>query len=292
MARYVLVEEDNNNAGCLTAIIIGFIVVAVLIYLAIYALAIILGIILLISAVIGSVITIRNYIVALKDSITAYAHVSKPSGWIIPNFLYKWFKISWETIKGAWSYNIGNIKDFFGKLGFYKFLSFKKWIYFFSGLSVLLFGSLVSLFIFSFHFYLITLVIELMILAFIAALVIFGLIGLGISVAVSTTNYFSRVNESYCGSATILSAYITQCGYREFVQVIKNYCIESYAYVKDGFSMFKTLPLFSLKKWIRLGSSIMTIIVGTLMLLVYGTIHIVILSILFVFFKIVSLFHR
>lgn len=291
MARYILVDDDSNAAGCLTAIIFWFIITAVLIHFAVYVLEIILGIILFISAVIGAVITIKNYIFGLRDSIIAYAHVSKPYGWIIPAFIYKWFKISWETVKGAWGYNIGDIKKMFGKLGFYRFLSFKKWMYFFSGLSVLLFGSLVSLCIFFFYFCLIAFVIELLLFVFIVVLVILGLIGFGVSVSVSTTNYFSRVSESYFGAATILSKYVTQCGYKEFIQVVKNYCIKSCVYVKDGFSKFNTLPLFSPKKWIRLCSSIMTVAVGILMLLIYATIHILILSILFVFFKIVSLFH-
>lgn len=291
MARYVVVDDDNN-AGRLTAIIIGIIVIAVVAYFAMYALAIALGIILLISCVIGTILTIRNYIVALRDSLRSYAHAPKPSGWIVPTFVYRWIKISWETIKGAWSYNIGSIKDFFGKIGFYKFLSFKKWIYLFSGLSILVFGSIVSLFILLLHLYLIIVVIELVIVVAIVALAIFGLIGLGVSVAVSTTNYITRISESYCSSAAILSAYITQCGYSEYIQVIKNYVTESINYIKDGFSQFITLPFLSFKKWLRLGSSIMTIIVGSIMLLIFATVHILILPILFAFFKIVSLFHR
>lgn len=292
MARYVVVDDNRSSAGCLTAIIIGFIVIAALIYLAVYALSIALGIILLISAVIGSILTIRNYIVALRDSITSFAHISKPSSRAIPNFAYKWFKISWETIKGAWGYNISSIKNFFGKIGFYKFLSFRKWMYLFSGLSVLIFGSLLSLFVFLFHLHLIMFAVELMLAALLLAFIVFGLIGLGVSVAVSTTNYFTRISESYCGSATIFSAYITHCGYKEFVQIVKNYCSESVVYIKDGFSIFKVLPMFSFKKWLRLGSSTMTIIVGSLMFLIYATIHILILSVLFAFFKIISTFRR
>ena len=291
MSRYVVVDDDNN-AGCLTAIIIGIIAIAVLAYFAMYALAIALGIILLISCVIGPILTIRNYIVALRDGIRSYAHAPKPRGWIVPIFVYRWIKISWETIKGAWSYNIGSIKNFFGKIGFYKFLSFKKWICLFSGLSILVFGSIVSLFILFLHLYLIVGVIELVIVVAIVALAVWGLIGLGVSVAVSTTNYITRISESYCSSATILSAYITQCGYSEYIQVIKNYTTESISYIKDGVSQFSTLPFLSLKKWLRLGSSIMTIIVGSIMLLIFAPIHVLILSVLFLFFKVLSVFRR
>lgn len=293
MARYYVVDDnDSNPGGCLATIFIVVIVLAVLAYFAMYALAIVLGIILLISLIIGTILTIRNYIVALRDSIVSYGYISKPSEWIIPNFAYKWVKVSLETIKCAWSYNIGNIKDLFGKLRYYRFLSFRKWIYLFSALSVLIFGSIVSVSIVLLDLCLIALAIALVIIALAVACVFFALVGLGISIGVSTKNYYTRIRESYYSSATILSAYITQSGYREFVQIIKNYFSESVTYVKDGFTTFKTLPLMSFMKWLKLGSSSMMFISGSLMFVIYATIHILTISVLFIFFKIVSIFHR
>lgn len=291
MAKYIRVEDDNN-AGCLPTVIIGVIIVIAVAYFAMYALAIALGIVLLISCVIGTILTIKNYVAALRDSIRSYAHIHRPSGWIVPTFVYRWIKISWETMKGAWGYNIGNTKTFFGKIGFYNLLRFKKWICLFAGLSILVFGSMVSLLILFFHLCLIVVTIGLAIGVAIVSLVIFGLIGLGISAAVSTTNYITRISESYCSAATILSAYIIQCGYSEYIQVIKNYITESISYIRDGFSQFTTPPILLVTKWLRLGSSMMTVIVGSIMLLIFAAVHILILSILFAFFKIVSLFHR
>ncbi len=291
MAKYVRVEDDNN-AGCLTTIIISVIIAVAVAYFAMYALAIALGIVLLISCVIGTILTIKNYIAALRDSIRSYAHVYKPSGWIVPTFVYRWIKISWETMKGAWSYNIGNTKTFFGKIGFYRFLSFKKWICLFSGLSILVFGSMVSLLILLLYLCLIVVAIGLVMAVAIVSLVIFVLIGLGISAAVSTTNYITRISESYCSSATILSAYIIQCGYSEYIQVIKNYVTESISYIRDGFSQFTTPPILLVTKWLRLGSSTMTVIVGSIMLLIFAAVHILILSVLFLFFKILFVFRR
>jgi len=247
---------------------------------------------LLISLLIGTILTIRNYVVALRDSINNYGYVSKPSNWIIPNFAYKWINVSWETIKCAWGYNIGNIKDLFMMFGSYRFLSFRKWICLFSALSVLIFGTLASLSIVLLDLSLILLVIALVLTALALACVFFALAGLGISIGVSTKNYYTRIRESYYSSATILSAYITQSGYREFVQIIKNYFSESVTYVKDGFTTFKTLPLMSFMKWLKLGSSSMMFISGSLMFVIYATIHILTISVLFIFFKIVSIFHR
>lgn len=287
MAKYVVVEDDNHS-GCLTALLIGIIVIAVVAYFAFYVLAIALGIILIISGVIGTFITIRNYIVALRDCITKYGHSIKPNGWIIPTFLYRWIKISWETTKDAWSYNVGNIKNFFGKIGFYKFLSFKKWIYLFSGLSIIIFGTIVSLSILLLHFYLIFIALNLIVTVLLAVSIIFGLIGLCISVATSTSNYLISLKESFDSSATVFSAYITSCGYSEYLSIAKNYWAKTQTYIRDGFDMFRTLPLFSLKKWVRLWSSIVMIIVGAVVYVFFAIIHIVCLTILFLVFKPIS----
>ncbi len=291
MAKYVRVEDDNN-AGCLTALVIGFIVIVAVAYFAMYALAIALGIILLISCVIGTVLTVRNYIVALRDSIRSCAHMSKPSSWGVPTFLYRWIVIVWETIKGAWSYNVGSIKVFFGKMSFYRVLSFKKWICLFSGLSILIFGSIVSAFVFLFHLCLIIAVLQLAIAILIITLILFSMIGLGAAVAASTANYISRIHESYCGAATILSAYIIQCGFSEYFQVIKNYIAESINKIRDGFAQFSILPVLSFKKWFLLGKPIMTIIAGSIMLVVFAVVHILVLSILYLPFRIIAVVNR
>lgn len=291
MAKYVRVEDDNN-AGCLTALVIGFIVIVAVAYFAMYALAIALGIILLVSCVIGTVLTVRNYIVALRDSIKSCAHVSKPSSWGVSNFLYRWIVIVWETIKGAWSYNVGSIKVFFGKMSFYRVLSFKKWICLFSGLSILIFGTIVSAFIFLFHLCLIIAVFQLAIAVALITLILFSMIGLGAAVAASTANYISRIHESYCGAATIFSAYIIQCGFGEYLQVIKKYVAESINTIRDGFAQFGTLPVLSFKKWFLLGKSIMTIIVGSIMLFVFAGVHILVLSILYLPFRIIAIINR
>lgn len=292
MAKYYLVEERDNGAGCLTALVVGIIVIVALAYFAMYALAIALGIVLIVSALYGTIITLKNGFVALGASIPVYAHVNKPNGWILPTFVYRWVMIVWETIRGAWVYNGANIKDCFTKAGAHRFLSFKKWINLFSALSILVFGALLTLLIVVLHVYLFTVVLRLVIAAVVLASVIFGLIGLGISVAYSTTNYLSRLRESYYNSATIFSAYVTQQGYKEFWQVIKNYWCENVNYLKDGIATFKTLPLLSFKKWLKLWTGIMLMIIGTLLLVVYAILHLLVISILFVVFKIISLFKR
>ena len=152
MARYRIIEEDDG-AGCITAAVIGGIIIAVILYLAMYIIGFILSIILFISAVIGSVITLRNYIVALRDSISMCSYCPRPRFWIGPTFTFKWIKVVALSIWGAWGYNLGNIRNFFGSMGYHKFLSFKRWLYFFSGLSVLIFGTLMSIALVVFHLY-------------------------------------------------------------------------------------------------------------------------------------------
>ena len=296
MASYRIVEEDDSSGGgCIAAIIIGIIALAIILIIAYFALiviGIILGIILLISAIIGTFFTIRNYVFALRDNVPLFSTIDKPAGWIIPNFVYKWLVTAWETFKDAWKYNWDSTKTFFKKSAAARFLSPKKWVFLFSSISVLLFGTLISVLILLFHVFLFVAVIQIILAVLFLALMIFVLVGSVIAAIESTKNYIARLKESYSSCSMTFSEYITVSGYKEYVSVIKEYFSESIYYVKDGFIIFSTLPLLSFKKWFRLGSSIMTVVVGSLLFVLYALIHIIVISVLFVVFKVISLFRK
>ena len=292
MSKYYVVKEEDNSTGCLIAIIFAVIALIVVAYLAMYVLGILLAIILFASVLMGAGLTLKNYFMALRDSVSLYAHEPKPDRWFLPTFFYRWFKVSWESLKGAWVYNIESIKEFFNKMGFYRLLSIRKWLYLFSALSVLVFGTGATLAILFFHLYLIVLALRILLVAFLAVCAIFALIGFGIALAVSVMNYISRLRESYYQSATIFSAYITQGGYRAYLDTVKEYCVEAIRYIKEGFSTFASLPWLSFRKWMNFGSALMTIFVAPVLLVVFAVVHVVVLSVLFVVFKLIGLFHR
>ncbi len=288
MARYVRVDDDNSGGGgCLLAAIFGLIILAVIIYLAIVALAIILGIILIVSALLGIVLTLRNFFSALRDSLAICAGISKPNGWIIPNFVYKFFKIGWETVKALWRQNISDMKNFFGNLGLYRVFGFKFWLNLFSGISLLVFGTIATWVLYLFYNWVLMTIVLLAFLGLVLITTVFALIGLGVAVAISVTNYISRFSESVSGYGFF--DYVTQGGYSECFGVLGNYWSENVFSMKDRFADFGSFPLISFKKWLSLGIGLMLAVVGTLLLAVFGVIHILLLSLLFIVMKPISL---
>ena len=288
MAKYYVVKERNSGSGCLVGLILGIIIVVLLLIFAMSVISIIIGVVLLISGIVGTVITIKNYFVALVDAIRSYSHYPKPRNWVIPTFLYRWVKINWETTKNSWRSNFENVKNFFNKMCTHHFFSVGLWFWLFSALSILVFGSIASIAIFFFHLYVFTVIVRILLIFLAVASVIFGAIGLVMSLIRSFANYFVSIRDSRRRVAMPLPSYILKRGYREYFNVIKGYWLENMDCIKDGFRIFSMRPFMSFKKWLNLFGSIMLMIVGTVLLPVFAIVHIIVLSFMFLFFLITS----
>ena len=289
MAKYIIVKENDNSAGCLTGIIFLIIAVVALAIVAFYVLFIIGIILLIIAGIFAAIITIRNYILAVVESVKTHRSISKPSGWIFPTFIYRWIKLNWETIKGAWKYNINDIKNFAGKIGFYRILSFRKWFYLFATVSVTVLGTLISFFVIYIQIHFTICVFGIFFTVFSTVSLIFLLIGLIISLRIATVNYISSIRDSYRFCSATFYDYIVMYSVKEFPKIVANYWAENISKIKNNFSEFVTLPFMSFKKWVDFESAILLCVVGVLLNIIYIPIHLLIILILFVCFSVVNL---
>ena len=125
-----------------------------------------------------------------------------------------------------------------------------------------------------------------------AALSVFALVGLGIALFVTVKNYITSFTNSLGNACCTYFDYVLNFGFREYIAIIKQFCTDTIDYIKEGFVLFGTLPFFSLMKWVRAGSSLMAVFVSLLLLPASALVHIIVQSILFGVFKLISLFHR
>ncbi len=291
MAKYYLVEEKDNT-GCFVAIAIAAVILIAIAWIAMYALLILLGIVLAVGALIGTVLALKDYVLALRDSISCYRYADKPERFPLPAFIYRWLRIVWGTIVISWKYIVADLKNYFGKAGFYRLLSFKKWLNIFAGISLAVCGVLLSLFIVFIHLYILWIALCVLAVALAVFATVFGLVGVFLSAAFATTNYISCARDSRNRMATVLSAYVTDCGYREYLAIIREYWSETVARIKTGLTSFSGSSLLSVKAWLRFAEGALLILTGTILFVPYALIHILVQSVLFVVFKIASLFAR
>ena len=285
--------SDRDSGGCLVALVFIIIIFIVIAYFAWWIIVGLLAILGIVGTAIGAIITLRNFFVSLGHSISAYGHAMKPINWtFIPNFLYRFVKITWSALVETWHYNIGNIKSFFTVFSNSKLFSMKKWFFFFAGISVAGFGTLMTFFILFLFLYVVYFVFMVILSLILAACAVFLLIGLGTAVFFTVKNYIASYKDSYYGARTTFMDYILSYGYREYFGVMGGCWQENLVRMENGFYSFKTEPLLSFKKWIGLGGALMIITVGTVLTGFFGLLHIIYQSVLFGIFKIVSLFKK
>ena len=285
--------SNRDNGGCLVALVFFIIILIVIAYFAWWIIVGLLCILGIVGTAIGAIITLRNFFVSLGHSISSYSSAMKPVNWtLIPTFFYRFVKINWTALVETWHYNIGNIKTFFSVFSSSKLFSMKKWFFFFAGLSVALFGTLMTFFIVFFLLYVVYIVFMVIFSLILLACMAFLVIGLGTAVFFATKNYIAAYKDSYYGARTTFMDYILSYGYREYLTVLGDCWRENLTRMENGFYSFKTEQLLSFKKWIGLGGALMIITAGTVLTGIFALLHIIYQSVLFGIFKLISLFKR
>ena len=278
--------RDERGAGCLTTLIVALVVGTFVAYFAAYVFLIILGIALVISGIIGTVVAVYNYASAFINSIKSHRYAYSPNK--ASNFVYWWYKVNFETVKIVWKSNILGIKTLGSKIGFYKVLSFRKWICLYTTLSIAAFGTVVSV---AAIFMQVIIVIAILCIFFgllVLICAISTIIGLGIVISKSITNYFLSVSESFRKYSYSVSQYIVKYSYKEFVKIVKSYFEKLDIEVKNVKTEYFTLPFKSVRKWIDLGVLIMLYPIGIIILFPIFIIHLIVNSFLFAIFGLIS----
>lgn len=126
MSRYYVVEE-RDNAGCFAAVVVFFVVLAVLLYFFAYIALAVLGVMVGVGLLIGFVYALIVYVRGFRDAV---GECSSPYSGAV-GFLHSWLLLFLYTVRGAWVHNIDAIRDMWGRFcGYSRLLSFRKWMWF------------------------------------------------------------------------------------------------------------------------------------------------------------------
>ena len=285
MARYYT-DDDRDSAGCLTTLLLGIIIVSVLIYIATIALAYIFIGIVVVVAIVGTVITLKNYIIELKKAIANYINIPAPTNWKLPAFFYRWFKISFESLKECWKGNLNSVKASFQNGTAFRFISIRRWFYWLLGLSVAVCSVLITLLIIGIHLFVAALTINILLyLIFVCAI---GMSGVAIVYSLFSVFkfYFSCLKTRKVSvGANSFAQYICRYGYKDILTMIK--LLWNYANSLSLRSKAQALPfkLLSLKKWFNLGVMLLIYLTTAAAIPLIFVAHMIIQSILFVVFS-------
>ena len=285
VARYYS-DDDRDSAGCLTTLLLGIIIVSVLLYVAAIALYYIFIGIVIIAAIVGTVITLKNYILEFKNAISNYKNASAPANWKLPVFFYRWFKISWESLKGCWKNNINSIKASFQSGSAFRFISIRRWFYWILALSVAVFGALATLFILELHLIIATFLINILLYFVVAFVVMMAAAGFAFSLFSVFKYYFSELkNRPTATGAGSLARYICKHGYRDVFSMIKLLWQNSNAVLFQSKAQIRPFNFLSIKKWFNIGVMLLIHLTTAVVTPLIFILHMVVQSILFVIFS-------
>lgn len=294
MGKTYVVKEQNDN-GCLWGLIIAAVIIGLIIAILVVA-AYIIGILLLIilgcAVLIGGVFALKNFFVALGQNIGYASGYSKPAGWFIPDFFYKWVKVFWETIKETWVQNIDSGKDFFNKAGFHRVLSFQKWFNLFIGLSIFVFGMLITVALVILQVQILLAVFAVILALIVAVGVVFTLIGLVFVLPFVCMNYFGQARDARDSAGSYFGDYARKDGFLGLWGLTCGYFGNIRDKASDLLADAAMYSFISFRKWLNFWCTGLHWLLGSLFFPVFLLLHLVVLSVLSIVFWIVALFQK
>ena len=283
MSRYY--DDRNDAAGCLTTLLIGGIIISVFIYFAAIVLYYFFIGIVIFAAIVGTVISIKNYVIALKNSVMLHRNDVAPPRWKFPLFTYKWYRIVLTSIKEAWKSDIYSLRVSFQQGLYFRFLSIRRWFYWFTGTSILIFGLLVSLGIAFSH-----LILLVSVFVFIATIVVvlaiaMGISGLFISIFRTIKSCYGYLKAQRKASrASSIVEYVKKWGYKGTRKMPKLLWKSTNQAAIDAKMDFCNDSCLSVKKWLGLGTFLMIYPITFILIPIIFIIQIIIQTFLYLCF--------
>lgn len=287
MGKYY--KDRDDATGCLISFLFSVIIIGVLAWFAAIVLYYIFVGILTVSAIIGTIISLKNYIVALKSSILMHRYDAAPLNWKLPNFTYKWNKIVLDSIKASWKSNIYVLKTSFQQGLYVGFFSIRRCFYWLVGISVTLFGLVVSCGIVYVYIILLValLVIMLTIIVLIASTTI--IMTLVDSIKTLTCNFIVILKAQRKASCAInLSDYIRRWGYKAVKKMPHLLWRSTNKSFATSISTFRSSKILSVDKWFALGRILLIYPVTMILIPLIFIIEIIVHTILYLLFLFVT----
>ncbi len=284
--RNVYIVEDRNNnsgsgAGCLIALFVILAVIVTLILFAFYLLLAVIGIIMLVSAVIGIFYGIKNNVKAYSDSFGANRTYVSPSASKPVRILSKAFRICKDHMVFSWKANTASIRDFFTKSQPYRFLSFNKWMYMFSCVSVAVWGVVLSFWIIGLYVGILFLLASL----FVILAAIICAIPVVIAIPLSLVKFFQNytyVFKALCRMdrpAAGEPVYMFSKGFRHVISVFKNTFRKNVVDAKEKLRDGRTHSTLSYKRWIPQCTGVLLVGLGLLLQIVLAVLHALVVAV-------------
>ena len=283
MSRYY--DDRNDAAGCLTTLLISGIIIGVLIYFAAIVLYYIFIGIIIFAAIVGTVISIKNYVIALKNSVMIHRNDVAPPRWKFPLFTYKWYRTVLTSIKEAWKSNIYSLRVSIQQGLYFRFLSIRRWFYWFTGTSVLIFGFLVSVGIAFFHIMLLmSLFVSLATIVVVLAIAM-GISGIFVSIFQTIKSCFGYLKaQKKTSRTTSIVEYVKKWGYKGAKKMPKLLWKANNEVAIDAKKDFFNNSCLSIKKWLGLGVFLMIYPITFIIIPIIFIIQITIQTVLYLCF--------
>lgn len=283
LGRYY--DDSNDAAGCLTTLLISGIIISVLIYFAAIVLYYIFIGIVIFAAIVGTVISIKNYVIALKNSVMLHRNDVALPRWKFPLFTYKWYRTVLTSIKEAWKSNIYSLRVSFQQGLYFRFLSIRRWFYWFTGTSVLIFGLLVSVGIAFFHLMLLmSLFVSIATIVVVLAIAI-GISGIFVSIFQTIKSCFGYLKaQKKASRTTSIVEYVKKWGYKGAKKMPKLLWKATNEVAIDAKKDFFNNSCLSIKKWLGLGVFSMIYPITFILIPIVFIIQIIIQTVLYLCF--------
>lgn len=283
MGRYY--DDRDDAAGCLTSLLFGAIIVEVFVRFAAIALYYIFICIVVVSAAIGTIISLKNYIVALKNSILMHRYDAVPLNWKFPNFTYKWKKIVCNSIKGYWKSNVYTLRTSFKQGLYFRFFSIRRWFYWFVCVSIALFGLAISCGIICLHLVLLVVLLAIALVIIVSIAVVTMAIALFDSIKTLVCSLILILRAQRKAScSTNLSDYIKLWGYKGIKKMPRLLWRSANKSFVASIASFRNSKILSFNKWFALGRILFIYPITILLIPFIFVIEIIVQSILYLWF--------
>ena len=289
-------RNDDGGFGCFGALLALVFITAILVTLAYFAFVVFSAILLaavLIAALVGTIITLKNYIVALYQCIQVYRRVPAPATWKLPSFLFPWQLIVRNMIIEGWKSNVNTVKVNFQRGCTYKFIGVRRWFYWFISLSTIIFGVFVTGFVIAIQLSLIGLLLAICVALLLAFICVSLIAAIGFSFFLVCRNgvrVAKHAAKQLCSGR--FSEYVAKYGFKNFFACVALIWKGTSVGCRKAINNFKLAKIISFEKWMYFFQVPFIYVVTALLTPLIVVVGILVQAILFLVFNFIALLKR
>ncbi len=275
--RYYVVEDRDSGNGCLIALVIIIGIIAALLYFAWYIILIILGITFFIGSIIGIFHSVKNNIVAYRDSFNSNRYITNNRSSKVLNVLSKVYGICSNHMSYAWKNNATSIKNEYAMSKSFRFFSFNKWLHLFASMFIALWGLLISGIVLLIYFVILTFLMYISVFATIIICLIPVAVSIPLALIQFIKNLISVIEVVVKNDRRYynMPVYIISKGYKHIMPIMKSTFVKNIEDTKNKFFECRNYKWLSFQRWILLCTGVLLTVIGTLLQVPVTLLHII-----------------